>query len=496
MLLTKARSGAGPLGETVRPPLGVQYLSASLHANVAGPVAVDFLDLRLPGANYGEVAAFARERNVGLVGISALSVEAGSAAELARTLKRELPQVPVVIGGPHATSIGESVLEHIGADFAVLGEGEDPLGGLVALLSSKRRGRSIQDGLGAIPSLVFRAPNCEIVANPIAPFLGDLDRLPFPDRSLVDESRYRRDVGGAYIGEVFTPVLTSRGCPYECTYCHRIDGKSFRARSAEDVLDELTELAGSGRRRIGIVDDIFNLDGERARTICRGIIERGLRLEIKFGNGMRADLLTDDLVDLLARAGTVRVCVPIETGSKRMMRHIRKHLRHERALNAVRRFRRHGVPTEGMFMIGFPNEKPSEIEETIRFACESELDMATFFKVVPQPGTALYGEATALDSSWAVRLRSGRYWYHSERSFYQDLTGFDLHTAWKEAWWRFYDPARIERLVLRGGPDSERWRHLALKSARYHERRRRSIVGCGGSLSAASLPSLILEAGP
>lgn len=462
VLLVKARCGIEMARETARPPLGVQYLAGWLRARNPGPLSLRFADLRLPGTSVEEVAAEAAG-GVDLVGISALSVEAASAALLARLLKEKRPSLPVVVGGPLVTSGGPGILDDVPADVAVLGEGEEPFEQLVRVLAGTSWRPDAWRLIGDIPSIAARDGSGVHVSRR-GPPRADLDTLPFPDRTLVDESRYEGIEPGSR--DVYTPVLTSRGCPYACTYCHKIDGRKFRARSAPNVLAELEELALTGRRRIAIVDDVFNLDEERASAICRGIVDRRLGLDLRFGNGMRVDILSDELVELLARAGTRRVCVAVESGSERMMRKIGKRLDATRVLRAIKHLRKHGVVTQGMFMIGFPTETLEEIEETVDFARRSDLDMATFFKVVPLPGTELYEEAVRIDPSWPEKVGSGRYWYHSEPSFFQDVTGIDLHSIWKAAFWRFYDPARARRLGELEPAERDRWSHIAERSAR------------------------------
>ena len=136
--------------------------------------------------------------------------------------------------------------------------------------------------------------------------IADLDALPFVDRSLIDTRKYMKRVGEAMAHGVL-PILASRGCPYSCTYCHRIMSKKLHYRSPQNIFDEVRYYYDLGFRRFSFVDDIFNLRRDVSEGFYELIIRNGLDLQIFFPNGLRGDILTRDHIDLMAEAGVVKV---------------------------------------------------------------------------------------------------------------------------------------------------------------------------------------------
>jgi len=149
--------------------------------------------------------------------------------------------------------------------------------------------------------------------------------------------------------------VTSRGCPYQCSYCHEIHGKKFRGMTPEVVLDHMEWMVRSyGVREFMIVDDIFNFEPERAKQICRWILERGLNVHLQFPNGVRGDRFDEELVELMKRAGTHFMAIAIETVTEKFQKLIRKNLKIDRALHSIQWANKHRIEVSGFFMIGFP----------------------------------------------------------------------------------------------------------------------------------------------
>jgi radical SAM superfamily enzyme YgiQ (UPF0313 family) len=185
--------------------------------------------------------------------------------------------------------------------------------------------------------------------------------------------------------------MTSRGCPYRCAYCHNVLGKKFRVRSPENILEEIKYIHDKfGITDFQIIDDIFNLDMDRAKKICDLIINSGMDLTFAFPNAIRADRVDEELVEKMAQAGTKFTSIAIETASPRIQKLIRKNLNLEKAFKAIHLFARVGIVTRGFFMMGFPTETEEEVLDTIEYAKRSRLCGATFFTVVYYPGTDLY----------------------------------------------------------------------------------------------------------
>ena len=202
--------------------------------------------------------------------------------------------------------------------------------------------------------------------------IRDLDRLPLPDRDLVDVDRYRERIGIAMVKDSVS-VQASRGCPYACAYCHKIWPRTHVVRSAENIFSEMEYYRKEGVRRFAFIDDIFNLDRKVSSRLFRMIIDQRLDVELFFPNGLRADLLTEEYIDLMVEAGTVNAALALESASPRIQRLIRKNLDLERTRRAVDYFAsaHPQVLLELFAMIGFPSETEEEALETLGFIEES-----------------------------------------------------------------------------------------------------------------------------
>jgi len=184
--------------------------------------------------------------------------------------------------------------------------------------------------------------------------------------------------------------ISSRGCPYQCSYCHTIHGKRYRGLTAAKVVDQMENLArNQGVKEFMMVDDIFNFDLERAKQICRGVIERGLDIHLQFPNGVRGDRFDEELVAVMKQAGTHFMAIAIETTSKEYQRLIRKNLKIDKAQQTIGWARKHGIEVSGFFMIGFPGETRRQIQETVDFAVKAPLDAIFISLVSPFKGTVL-----------------------------------------------------------------------------------------------------------
>jgi amino acid adenylation domain-containing protein len=201
--------------------------------------------------------------------------------------------------------------------------------------------------------------------------IPDFDALPFPDRTLVDYRKYHQ-----YIGEAMAKhkvmMQTTRGCPYNCAFCHKIWPKKQIRRSAENIFQEILYCYNAGVRRFALIDDIFNLNMENGTQLFRKIINHKLDLQLFFCNGLRADILTKEYIDLMIEAGTVNIDVALETGSPRLQKLIRKNLNLEKFYENIQYITQKypQVILEMEMMLGFPTETEEEAFMTLNFLKE------------------------------------------------------------------------------------------------------------------------------
>lgn len=368
-------------GIEISPPLGLCYIAAM--ARSAGH-EVRILDMRISGQGEAAFDSLLASWRPDIVGFSVFSYEAEAYLSLARQVRAALPDSRVVGGGPFAAADPEGALCNGLADLAVLGEGELVF---VEALDRWRHGLDLQTLSGTA-----YYDGDTIIINPVTSYIEDLDALPLPAWDLIDMEAYFDVPRQGFIAKYrnYFSVFSSRGCPFNCIYCHNVFGKRFRARSPESVLNEIEQLISRyGVREIQFIDDIFNLQRDRAEAILQGIIDRGWKLALAFPNGIRADMLDADFISLLKRAGTYKVSVAIESGTDRLQKLMHKNLSLDKAREGVSELVRQRILTHAFFMIGFPTETPAEASATAAFARTIDAHSASFFIVTPFKGTPL-----------------------------------------------------------------------------------------------------------
>lgn len=370
------------------PPLGLIYLGAYLKKY--GGHEIEIFDARNLDAKMVDVARIIEKSNPDVVGITAFSMEQSQAHAYAALSKSLLPKVPVVLGGPYATSQPDEAAKDENIDYVVIGEGER---------TSVKLFEAIQNcgGFDNVHEIIYRK-NGQILRTETVDFIDDLDELPFPAWDMIDFESYFERTGGRrktfnqhQMKQRVWQIMTTRGCPYKCLYCHNLFGKYIRKRSVENVIEELKILKHQYNiEEIEIIDDIFNLDLVRAKQILRRIIEEKLDLKFCFPNGLRSDRFDDELLDLMKDAGVYRLVFAIESGSPRIQKLIRKNVKLDIARQNIEKAAQRGFSIGGFFMIGFPTETEEEVIQTIEYAVSSKMVTATFFMVTPFPGTELH----------------------------------------------------------------------------------------------------------
>ena len=367
------------------PPVGLLYLAAALRSQEGNAIKV--IDLRLDKASiqsrFDEVLAFRPD----VVGVTAMSIESEVMAGIFEFLAAKLPARPFfVVGGSHATSFPESAAAVPHVDCAVMGEGERTLVDLVRSLKEKTPLEEVKGIVFSRQGRLVRTPPRDLIAN--------MDELARPAWDLIDLEKYFlhpnfHDSRGNK--KRVLPIFTSRGCPFRCAYCLHIMGPGFRARSAENVMEEIRYLRNTYHiEELHIEDDIFNFNRERALKILQAIVSENLGLDICFPSGLKGDLLKKEDLPLYRKAGVYLVCFGIESGSDRILALVGKRQSLEKINAIIADCIRVGIGTHGFFMIGFPGETEEEIRRTIEFARRSRLVTANFSMVKLFPGTELF----------------------------------------------------------------------------------------------------------
>lgn len=446
ILFVKSRS----LGSKVTastPPLGLMYLSSWVKQQLGAETRI--LDVKFCHDPRQAVIDAVRDFNPDVVGISGLTAEAyllHEAARLARTIR---PDVPIIAGGPHATSDPDDVLANPAIDAAVIGEGEITLVELLRAIDGAGPGWTDPAGLSTIRGIAYRDADGRTVRSEPRPFIDNLDELPFPDWNAVEIKRFWKHPPMSTLGiRPYVPMFTSRGCPFHCTYCHNVFGKKFRARSPENVIAEIKEIRRLyGEVDLEILDDISNLRRDRLNGIFLGLLADDMHPRISFPNAVRTDLLDRETIELLARVGAGEISVAVETASERLQKLIRKDLDLDKVRQNIEIMVDNRIFTRGFFMLGFPTETMEEMRSTVKFATDSRLHLALFFAVNPFRDTAMYEEFRRLGKVPAEATH-GDFEYFGAPFNGSELTDSQFRRIYKHAYYRFYfDPVRVARIV-------------------------------------------------
>lgn len=388
----------------VTPPLGAAYLASYCIKNGIEVQLIDAVgegpdvvtpfreDIFLRGLNTEGILQRINP-DVGLIGISNLfSFAYPAVQELARAIKKRFPNVPIVAGGAHPTHMYEEVLNHGAADFVIRGEGEIPLLELCRHLAGEIK-------LHDVPSLAYRDEEGEIHTTPEAPRLKDLNspHLPFPARHLLPMENYisTQEPHGTSNGR-WTSILSSRGCPYSCTFCD-IRLTRWVVRSASDVVDEMEHCQEQwGINEFHFEDDNMTLKRDRLIELCDEILKRGLKVRWQTPNGIRASVTDREMLLKMKASGCCHITLAPESGSQRVLRDLMlkgNDFSHEQLLNLGREAHQLGMKVAAYFIMGTPGEKPEDLELTLSYAKELArvgVDEVAFSLLIPLPGTPIW----------------------------------------------------------------------------------------------------------
>ncbi len=420
-----------------------------------------------------------------VVGISAPTPLIVNAWEAAATAKKH--GAVTILGGPHLTLMPHESMQKPQVDLVVRGEAEKTIIEIMHAFETDPGINGTRDkeseipsdsatsiprlfdpkaGWGEILGLSWRDLDGKIRHNLDRPLTEDLDAIPFPAHHLFKIERYTNlnplTDGLDPNARAYT-VVTSRGCPYKCTYCSKpITGDTWRGRSVENVVAEWRWLVEDlDATEIGVTDDIWNLDRGRAKDLCQALIDNQLNhVPWVTIHGMKVNNTDQELFDLMRAAGCKRVGFGVENGDDWMLRHvIRKGQTVDMVRQAFRWAKKARLQTMGFFIYGMPGETEESMEKTTQLALDLNPDLAHFLMAAPFPGTEM----------WEILEKHGQVFSHnmdwSQLAIQDDEAHFafgnldkeTIERKWHEAHRRFYlRPSRIARIVTRG----DTWRRF------------------------------------
>ncbi|MGA9754249.1 MAG: radical SAM protein [Desulfobaccales bacterium] len=364
-----------------------------------------------------------------LVCISSISSTAPRTYELSDFYRQQ--GLPVVLGGAHPSFLPLEGLEH--ADYVVCGEGDEALPELVKALETG-------GSLAEVNNLCYRDGDT-IQQNPWRPFLGELDSLPIPNYNLIHGWKARNRKG-------VVSIATSRGCPFNCSFCSVIMmfGRKHRVTSIDRVIDEIRQN-GAQARHIFFCDDNFTADRKRTKELCERIIAEGLKIE--WSAQVRVESAKDpELLELMAKSGCYIVFVGLESINPATLKAYNKSQTVEGVKDCVNNFHKFGINVHGMFVFGSEEDHYQVIRDTVKVSRQLDLDSLQYLMLTPLPGTPFYKEMEAQNRiicrDWSQY--DGHHTVFQPRQF----TPFELQMETNRAMKKFYSwTSVIKRLIAR-----------------------------------------------
>lgn len=367
------------------PCIGLSYIASIMIKNGC---EVDVMDYFGEELSYDDLRQRISNNRYDIAGLTTLTPSATVVERMCRIIREGSKDTKIILGGIHASLFYRDFLDSGLADVVVHGEAEETILEILEAIKGYKRfeeikGIAFRDGSTTRDNGVREPPR-------------NLDLFPFPAWHLFPYKEY----GMLPFADIAKPTLSisgSRGCPYRCTYCS-LDymGKFYRKRSPESIAEEFEYLYRDFKvRQVGFIDPIFPFDEEHTTLVCEELIRRGLNKKVVWISETRPDRLNKRLLNLMYRSGARRLLFGIESGSQRVLNSINKRLDLKLTKQIIKEAHSENIHIVGLFMIGLPDETEEEIEETIRFAMESDVDFAKFAITVPFPGSQLYDTLTS-----------------------------------------------------------------------------------------------------
>ncbi len=344
-----------PFYPLVTPPMGLLYLGAYLRERFDAEIRV--VNQRVKNESPESLARQAADFGADIVGLSSFTTTAYLLPEMSRCMREALPEALLLLGGPHVSAAGADAMEGVDVDAGVPGEGE---------ISFERIIHAWRDGedFSSIPGLLWRNDAGEQVVNPgPVEVVQDLDSLPMPAYDLIDlESYWQRQSIAPFRPRKYASLVSSRGCPYRCMWCHKIFGKRIRMHSAERIVEEMAHLQKTyGIEDFEFLDDNFNFKADRVVRFADVLKSRNLKTRLAFPTAVRGDLVTEEVVEAMHSSGMYFCGFSLETGSPRLQEYTHKRLNIPKFLKGVEMVADRHVYITGFCMMGFPTETEEEL---------------------------------------------------------------------------------------------------------------------------------------
>jgi radical SAM superfamily enzyme YgiQ (UPF0313 family) len=413
-------------------PIGLAYLAAVLERNGH---SVSVIDCQALDIDYEALGAKLTPFEPDIVGITAVAPLINSAFQCARVTKKAFPSAQIVLGGPHATFMDEAILkEEAAVDIIVRGEGEQTL---LELAQNQANSQSISK----VDGITFRSDE-QIIRTPNRAFIQNLEELPRPAYEHFSLEKYR------LFGRTVLPVVTSRGCPFQCSFCvaSRMFGKTYRMRSPKNVVDELEWLRNVHKAEaFTFYDDTLTFDKKRIYEICDGIKNR--KIGLPWDCQSRVDQVSQEILAKMKEAGCQQIFFGVESGCQQVLDTVNKRTSIEQNEKAIKLAKDAGLFVTISVIIGYPGETRNTVNQTLNFIRRAKPDDAYICVATPYPGTELRN----LVEKMGWRMSSDWNLYDTMTPVFEnpELPSEEIRRIRREFYDGFYSPLYVFRQLLR-----------------------------------------------
>ncbi|MCP4162182.1 MAG: radical SAM protein [Deltaproteobacteria bacterium] len=364
-------------------PLGIYYLGAQL---IEKGFQVEVVDAEATHIRHEDIIHFLMEKQIKILGITSTTVAFRNARSLAEMARKQIPELQIVIGGPHMTAMPEKTMITRAFDFGILKEGEIALSKLVEFVLCKK------GTISEIPNLYYYEKDQLIQNNEINP-IKNMDSIPFPARQLSKDISIYKPPVGAYRKNPVVSMITSRGCPYQCIFCdNNTFGRKTRFFSAEYVVEEIKDVIKNyGAKEIAFLDDTFVIDKKRLYKIFELLNNENIKFP--WTCMTRVNNVDYEILKFMKDNGCWQIRFGIESGNQEVLDFIKKGITLKQVRDVTKWCRELKMVTTGFFMIGHHIDTKDTIDDTIKFALSLPLTDITATINTPIPGTESYNKA-------------------------------------------------------------------------------------------------------
>lgn len=425
---------------TIEPPLGLGYLAAIVEQKglICRIIDANVLKMKVPS-----ILAEIKKSRPKIIGISVNLYSYQISLTLIKKIKKNFPEVAVILGGPTPTSSPQKMLIISKADAVCVGEGEATFG---EILDHYQKNEHL---FKKVSGVVYTS-NKKTIRNDPREFIKNINQIPFPAYHLFPNlDKYKSRT----VKTPFAPLLTSRGCPFRCVFCSKDVFKNYcRMRSADNVIKEIDYLVNKfGIKQIDILDDNFTLDKKRTKEILDLLIKRNYNLYVNLQSGVRTEGIDKIVINKMKKAKIFKIPFGVESGNPEILRNIRKQLNLNKVLKCTLMAKEAGIKVYGFFIIGLPGDTAETMQQTIDFAIKMNPNVANFTIAIPFPGTELYNTVKE-KGRFLVNMDDGiNAGFYANQVFYE-LEGMnkdDVLKYYKKAMKSFYfRPIKIWELII------------------------------------------------